>query len=141
MTMFDDLDQRLIAELRADARLPALTLSRRLGVSRGTIQNRIARLRRDKVILGFTVRLGDAVEGNAIRAVTMIEIRSGDTRSVIAALKRLPEVAALHSTHGRWDLVASLVASDLSALDQALAAIRQVPGVSASETTILMTPV
>lgn len=136
--MLDELDQRLIAELRADARMPALTLARRLGVSRGTIQNRIARLRRDKVILGFTIRLGEGGEGQAIRAVTMIEIRSGDTRTVISALKRLPAVATLHTTHGRWDLVANLVANDLSVLDAALAAIRQVPGVSASETTILM---
>lgn len=139
--MLDDLDHRLIAELRADARLPALTLARRLGVSRGTIQNRIARLRRDKVILGFTLRLDGAAEGHAIRAMTMIEIRSGDTRNVVSALKRLPAVAALHSTHGRWDLVASLVASDLGALDQTLAAIRQITGVSASETTILMAAV
>lgn len=140
MNMLDDLDHKLIAELRADSRMPALTLARRLGVSRGTIQNRIARLRKDKVILGFTVKLGEAMEGNAIRAVTLIEIRSGDTRAVVAALKRLPQVSALHSTHGRWDLVAQLVAADLAALDIALAGIRAIPGVSASETTLLMAP-
>jgi DNA-binding Lrp family transcriptional regulator len=138
--MLDDLDQKLIAELRADARIPALTLARRLGVSRGTVQNRIARLKRDKIILGFTVRLGESAETPVIQAVTLVEIRSGDTRAVVLALKRLPEVASLHSTHGRWDLVAHLVARDLAVLDQTLAAIRSVPGVSASETNLLMSP-
>jgi hypothetical protein len=48
----DDTDRRLIQLLRADARLPAATLAKHLGVSRGTVQNRIERLRSAGVLLG-----------------------------------------------------------------------------------------
>ena len=61
MTGLDDLDRRLIGLLRDDARLPSAALARRLGVSRGTVQNRIDRLIASGVVLGFTARLrGDA---------------------------------------------------------------------------------
>lgn len=42
--MVDELDQRLIALLRADSRAPAAGLAQALRVSRGTVQNRIERL-------------------------------------------------------------------------------------------------
>ncbi|MDH5226217.1 MAG: AsnC family transcriptional regulator, partial [Gammaproteobacteria bacterium] len=40
----DDLDRQLVALLRTNARLPAATIARTLRVSRGTVQNRIAKL-------------------------------------------------------------------------------------------------
>ena len=43
----DDLDQQLIALLRADARASVATLAHKLGVSRGTVTNRIAKLEAD----------------------------------------------------------------------------------------------
>ena len=61
----DDLDRRLIGLLRADARLPSAALARQLGVSRGTVQNRIDRLTAGGVLLGFTVRLAGAAEAAA----------------------------------------------------------------------------
>ena len=43
---------------------------------------------------------------------------------MIAALRRMPEVGRIHSTNGRWDLIAELDTPDLAALDRALIAIR-----------------
>lgn len=100
MVPLDDLDRRLLALLRNDARTPSATLARSLGVSRGTIQNRVAKLEAEGVILGFTIRLGGA-EATAVRAIMAIEVRSADTRAVVGALRRLPEVVRVHSTNGR----------------------------------------
>ncbi|WP_181707822.1 Lrp/AsnC family transcriptional regulator [Chthonobacter rhizosphaerae] len=134
----DETDRRLIAELRDDARLPAATLARRLGVSRGTVQNRIDKLVEAGVILGFTVRVRGDVEAGRIRAITSLEVRSADTKAVIAALKRLPDIARIHSTNGRWDFVVEINAADLISLDRTLHDIRAVRGVSLSETSILL---
>jgi DNA-binding Lrp family transcriptional regulator len=133
----DALDRRLIALLRADARLPSAALARQLGVSRGTVQNRIERLTAGGVLLGFTVRLAGAA-GAAVRAIMAIEVRSADTRAVVAALRRMPEVGRLYSTNGRWDLVAEIDAPDLAALDRVLTAIRALKPVANSETSILL---
>lgn len=137
MVPLDDLDRRLIALLRNDARMPNATLARFLGVSRGTVHNRIARLEAAGVILGFTVRLG-ADEAPAVRAIMAIEVRSSDTRAVVVALRRLPEVTRVFSTNGRWDLVAEIDAGDLANLDRTLTTIRALRAVANSETSILL---
>ncbi len=138
MSPLDDLDRRLLGLLAADSRLPAATLALRLGVSRGTVQNRLARLVESGVLLGFTVRLRDDAGTAGVRAIMSIEVRSADTRAVLAALRRMPEVGAVHSTNGRWDLVAEIATPDLAALDRALTEIRALKAVANSETSILL---
>jgi DNA-binding Lrp family transcriptional regulator len=138
MTPLDDLDRRLIGLLRDNGRMPSATLARHLGVSRGTVQNRLDRLVESGVLLGFTVRLSGEAEAAAVRAIMAIEVRSADMRAVVAALRRMPEVGRVHSTNGRWDLVAEINTDDLAALDATLSAIRVLKAVSNSETSILL---
>ncbi|HMA51243.1 MAG TPA: Lrp/AsnC family transcriptional regulator [Magnetospirillaceae bacterium] len=134
----DETDRRLIEMLRDNSRLPTATLARRLGVSRGTVQNRIDRLTANGVIQGFTIRLQGDVDTGLIAAITSLEIRSSDHKPVIAQLKRIPEVARIHATNGRWDLVAEIRTRDLASLDRVLNAVRTIKAVSASETSILL---
>jgi DNA-binding Lrp family transcriptional regulator len=134
----DPIDRRLIELLRDNARLPLASLAKILGVSRGTVQNRIDRLRAAGILLGFTIRLGADAEAGVIRAVTTLELRSGEVKAVVGTLKRNPEVSRIYSTNGRWDLVVELRAGDLAALDRVLGAIRAIRAVSHSETNILL---
>ncbi|WP_460449317.1 Lrp/AsnC family transcriptional regulator [Alsobacter sp. SYSU BS001988] len=134
----DETDRRLVELLRSDARMPAATLARILDVSRGTVANRIARLIEDKVLLGFTARLGSEADAVGVRALTMLEVRTVDMKSVVGPLKRIPEAARVYSTNGRWDLAVELNAHDLGALDRAISQIRAIRGVSHSETSILL---
>jgi DNA-binding Lrp family transcriptional regulator len=138
MTPLDDIDRRLIGLLRDNGRMPSATLARHLGVSRGTAQNRIDRLVEGGVLLGFTVRVSGEAEAAAVRAIMAIEVRSADMRAVVAALRRMPEVGRVHSTNGRWDLVAEVRTGDLAALDRTLSAIRALTAVANSETSILL---
>ena len=73
-----------------------------------------------------------------MRAIIAIEVRSADIRAVVAALRRMPEVGRVHSTNGRWDLVAEIATADLAALDRVLTAIRALKPVANSETSILL---
>jgi len=137
----DEIDRRLIEMLRDDSRLPTATLARRLGVSRGTVQNRIDRLVAAGIIQGFTVRLHSDVDSALISAITSLEIRSSDHKPVIAQLKRIPEIARVYATNGRWDLIVEIRTPDLASLDRTLTAIRIIKAVSASETSILLAEV
>lgn len=138
MDGLDDLDRALIALLRADARLPVASLAQRLGVSRGTVQNRIDKLVERRVLIGFTVRLRADVETAAVKAFMTLEVRSGDLKPVVARLKRLPSVTRIYSTNGRWDLVCEIATTDLAALDATITDIRAVPGIAHSETNICL---
>jgi DNA-binding Lrp family transcriptional regulator len=134
----DDLDQRLIALLRHDARATVASLAEALGVARGTVQNRMTRLEADGTIVGYTVRLRPDVEEQRIRALTTIAVEGNHIEAVIAALRGEPAVGALHSTNGRWDIVAELRADSLEAFDRVLGRIRQLEGISRTETSLLL---
>ena len=134
----DAIDRQLIELLRDNSRLPTVTLAKRLGVSRGTVQNRIDRLMAGGVLMGFTIRLRDDEAEGVIRAITALELRSGEAKSAIAALKRFPEVSRIYSTNGRWALVVELRATDLAALDRVLTEIRAIRAIAQSETNILL---
>src|SRR5882757_3410626 len=137
----DDLDHRLLSLLRADARKPVSNLATALGVSRATVRARIDRLVDTGVIQGFTIVVKAGSQPNVIRAITLIEVEGQAADRVMQRLRGFPEVRALHSTNGRWDLVAEIETETLEAFDQTLRRIRQVEGISVTETSLMLSSV
>jgi len=134
----DDIDRQLLGLLRDDARMPVVALARQLRVARATVQNRMARLESEGVIVGYTVRLRPESEAHRIRAIMGIEILGHEGEDIRRALRGNPNIVALHTTNGRWDLVAELRADSLEALDKVINAIRSIRGILNSETSILL---
>jgi DNA-binding Lrp family transcriptional regulator len=132
----DETDHQLISLLRQDARVSVAALASRLGVSRGTVTNRIRKLEDDRVIVGYTVRLRPDVQRSEIKAWMSIAVEGNQTRTVIASLLGEPGVATLHDTNGRWDLLAELRAENLQDLAKVLERIRLLKGISNTETSI-----
>ena len=134
----DDTDRQLIALLRKDARMSVATLALKLGVSRGTVTNRLRKLEDEHVVVGFTVRLRPDAEPNHIRAWMNVLVDGNQTRAVIASLLGEPGVEALHDTNGRWDLLAELRAETMAQLSQLLERVRLIKGIANTETSILL---
>ncbi len=134
----DDLDRRLVSRLRANGRESVARLAEALGVTRTTVAKRIERLVDTGVIVGFSVRVHDDAAATAVRAITMVAVEGRDARDVVAGLRGIPEIAALHTTNGRWDLVAELSCDSLASLDGVLNALRTLDGIRDSETSILL---
>ena len=132
----DETDQQLLSLLRKDARTSVATLAQKLGVSRGTVSNRVTKLEDAGIIVGYTVRLKPDAQPTGIGAWMSVAVAGNETRSVIASLLGEPGVASLHDTNGRWDLLAVLRASNLAELSQILERIRLVRGISSTETSI-----
>jgi DNA-binding Lrp family transcriptional regulator len=134
----DDTDRRLVSLLRDNARLPVASLASILGVSRATVQNRIDKLMRDGTITGFTIRLRPDAEPSTVCAIMMIEIEGERSEHILKVLRGYPEVSAIHTTNGRWDLVVELKTANLDAFDKALRRIREMKGIASSETSLLL---
>lgn len=134
----DRTDHKLISLLRENARTSVAALATLLGVSRGTVQNRIDKLIDRRVLLGFTVRTTPEAAAHRIRAVTMISVEGDRSDPILSALRGYPEVTALHTTNGRWDIVAELGTDSLETFDEALRSIRTIKGISNSETSLLL---
>jgi DNA-binding Lrp family transcriptional regulator len=132
----DSTDLQLIALLRQDARAPVALLAKKLGVSRGTVTNRIRKLEDDGVLVGYTVLLRPDVQTQHITAWMSITVEGNQTREVIAHLLGEPGVAALHDTNGRFDLLAELRAPNLAELAAVLERVRLLKGIGTTETSI-----
>jgi DNA-binding Lrp family transcriptional regulator len=134
----DDTDRALIGLLRSDARAPVASLAKALSCARGTVQNRMARLAANGTIVGYTVRLKPDIEDQRMRAFMTIAVEGNKVDGVIRAMRGDPAVAALHSTNGRWDIVAELRADSLEEFDRVLARTRLIEGISQTETSLLL---
>ncbi len=132
----DLTDQQLLSLLRKDARTSVATLAQKLGVSRGTVTNRVTKLEDAGIIVGYTVQLRPDAQPAEIGAWMSIAVEGNETRSVIASLLGEPGVASLHDTNGRWDLLAELRATNLAELSKILERIRLVRSISSTETSI-----
>lgn len=134
----DDLDHRILSLLRHDARQSIARLAGELGVSRATVRARIDRMVKSELIRGFTVVVRSDADRGLVRAIMQIAVEGRGTNQVLKALRGFPEVRALHTTNGRWDIVAELAAETLEAFDAMLGRIRLVDGIATSETSILL---
>lgn len=136
--MLDDLDTRLIAELRRDGRAALSDLAERMGLSRATVRARMERLTAKGEIAGFTVLTRGDVQSAPVRGLMMIGIEGRGGEKVMARLTGIPAVNAVHSTNGKWDLIAELGTQTLLELDEVIHRIRNIEGVMTSETNLLL---
>lgn len=138
MIIMDALDQKLITLLRHNARRSISDLAEELGASRATIRARIEKLEAAGDILGYTVVLrSDAVE-QPVRGIVLLEIKGQAADKVVSALGGYPQISAVHTTNGRWDLIVELGTETLADLDAVLRKLRLIPGISGSETNLLL---
>ena len=134
----DELDRKLLAMLRDDGRASVATLAKHLGVARGTVQNRLAKLEADGTIVGYSVRLKPQHEEQRIRGLMMVTVQGSRLEAVLKSLRGEAAVAALHTTNGHWDIVAEVRADSLQAFDAVLTRIRQLDGIASTETSLLL---
>lgn len=134
----DNTDRELLSLLRTNARMTVAAMAKAVGVSRGTVQNRIARLEAEGIVLGYTVRLKNSAEDQSVRALMTVAVEGNRTDEVLKALRGDPAVCALHTTNGRWDIVAELRTDSLEAVDRVLGRIRLIDGISNTETSLLL---
>ena len=134
----DDLDHRLLASLRANAREPVAKLALALKVSRATVRSRIDAMIAGGAIQGFTIMMRASEAANAVHAMVMVEIEGQGAERVIRRLTGFPAVRRLYTTNGRFDVDAEIETANLEAFDDVLRRIREVEGIRSTETSILL---
>ena len=135
-TEMDSLDQQLLSILRINARTTIAELSKKLGVARGTVRNRIRRLESSGLITGYAVRLSSDNIADGIRAWMSIAIEGDRTSEVVRILLGEPAISSLHDTNGRWDLLAEVRFTSIFELSAVLKRVRKIKGIETTETSI-----
>jgi DNA-binding Lrp family transcriptional regulator len=114
----DQLDARLIEALRADPRVGLLEIARRVGVARGTVQARLAKLESRGVITGYGPEIEPAAMGYPISAFVFIQLNQGRLEEAAAATRAVPEVLEADAVSGTEDLICRVVARDTEHLQE-----------------------
>ena len=135
---FDATDSALYTLLRKDARQSVSELARILGVSRSTVQDRIARLEDRGFIRGYTIREGRDIAGRAVQALVTLKVKPKAQEEVIAYCRGQENVIALYTIAGEFDIAAVLRADTTAALDKALDAIALQGGVERTQTSVVL---
>ena len=131
----DRTDRDLIALLTQDARLSTSEIARRLGLARSTVNERIARLEQDGIILGYHARVVPEGDVQITRAFLKLRCERARCRQIVEALRGFPEVRECVSTSGSFDLLCVVHApsnEDVDALIDELAAIAGILEVDAT---------
>ena len=136
--VLDAADRALLALLRDDSRAPTAELARKLGLSRTTVQSRMERLQRRRVITGFTVTVPDELEADLVRAHVLITLAPKRSAAIEVALRRIAEVQVLHSVSGPFDLIAIVAAASIGELDVLIDRIGGLDGVERTTSAIVL---
>jgi DNA-binding Lrp family transcriptional regulator len=134
----DKVDHLLLAKLRENARASVSELGRLLGLSRTTVQSRIKRLERAKVITGYSIRVPESYEKNQIHAYLMITVGPKRAATVSAEIKRMAPVRLLQSVSGTFDMIALAVTPSVREMDDLIDAIGNLEGVERTTSSVVL---
>jgi DNA-binding Lrp family transcriptional regulator len=132
----DQLDLDLLNLLLEEPQAGMREYARVLGVARGTVQARLARLEREGVIADHAPAISPAGLGFDVLAFVHLYLAQGQLDSVAAILGKLPEVLEAHTTTGEADLLCRVAARSNLHLEEIVHTLLAVPGVTRTKTEI-----
>jgi DNA-binding Lrp family transcriptional regulator len=134
----DELDARLIATMRESPRVGLLEVARRVGVARGTVQARLAKLEARGVITGYGPEIDPAAMGYGIQAFVLLELAQGRLSEATGVLAGVPEVIEADAISGPQDLLCRLVARDTEHLQEVVNRMLATPAIRRSTSYIVL---
>jgi Lrp/AsnC family transcriptional regulator, regulator for asnA, asnC and gidA len=137
----DELDRSIVVALQENGRMPLSEIARRTGVAPATVHERLAKLRRGGVVLGFSVRLDPHSLGYTVTALIHLRTELADrVERTVSDLRAIPEVEEVHVVSGEYDLVVKMRARDTNHLQELLVSkVHRVAGFIRSATEICLT--
>jgi len=138
MSTLDRFDLELLAALSADPRATVVALAERLGLSRNTVQARMARLERAGVFLSYERAISSSALGFPIEAFISAIVRQADLPRITAELAFVPEIVQVHGLSGQVDLLIRVACRDTQHLFDTDARILAIDGIERTETSLVM---
>ena len=136
----DNLDRQLLDLLRCDSRRPYLEIARELGVSGGTIHQRMAKLKAAGVVTGSRLTIDYKLLGYDVSALVGIRLgRAGASKEIRNHLLEIPEIVELHYTTGTYSLLVKVVARSMQNFYELLSGrLQSFDAIQSTETFVIL---
>ena len=134
----DEIDNKVMALLMDNARLPVTSIARQVGIARTTVIARIAALEKRGIIAGYGVRLNQKMVQPAVRAYVGLSVEARYAAALIKYLQQLPEAETLCAVSGAIDYMLTLRCDTTETLDRLLDQIGAMDGVRQTSTSIIL---
>ncbi|GAA4150964.1 Lrp/AsnC family transcriptional regulator [Leifsonia shinshuensis] len=138
MRTFDSTDRRILVALADDPRSTNVSLADRLGLSRNTVQARVAELERSGAFLSFERRISPTAAGYPLAAFVTVHVQQQKLAAIVEHLAGIPEIVQAHGLSGPSDLLLRVVCTDAEDLFRITGAIQSTDGVERAETSLDM---
>ena len=138
MRSIDDTDRRLLLAMTENPRSTIVSLAERLGLSRNTVQSRLAALEAGSALQGYDRRLHAASLGYPLTAFMETQVDQPHLEQVIAQLREIPEVVQVHGMSGRNDILVRCVCRDTDDLYRVNKLVLGCEGVIRTDTSLAM---
>lgn len=134
----DQLDRKILQELRKNARRPLQEIARSLGVSGGTVHLRVNKMEQSGVIKGAQLVIEHAKLGYDICAFIGVNFHNAaDLPKVIEKFRGIPEILEAHFTTGKYNLFLKILLRDTADLKNFLIdCLQKIPEIQSTETLI-----
>jgi Lrp/AsnC family leucine-responsive transcriptional regulator len=96
----DDLDRKIIAELSSNARVSLAELGRRVNLSSPAVAERVQRLERSGVIVGYHAEIDPRTIGYPLTAIVRVKPAPGQLPRVPQLALEIPQVSECHRITG-----------------------------------------
>jgi DNA-binding Lrp family transcriptional regulator len=135
----DAIDRQIIALLREDARRSYQSIGSRVNLSAPAVKRRVDRLEADGVITGYTAQVDPSRFGWSTHAFVALYCEGRmAANEVRASVEHHPEVEAAYTVAGEASAMLHVRARDTAHLEEALERIRDNPGVTRTQTQIVL---
>ena len=137
----EELDRRIVELLVADGRMSYTDLGKATGLSTSAVHQRVRRLEQRGVIRGYAAIVDPETVGLSLTAFISVKPFDPSAPDDIAErLADVPEIEACHSVAGDENYILKVRVKAPSDLENLLARIRSLAGVSTRTTVVLSTP-
>jgi len=132
----DKTDEKIIEFLKNDSRESFVDIGKRLKLSESAVRRRVKNLVDSGTIKKFTIEVG---EENATKAIVLVSVDSTiDTSKVSTRLTKLEDVKTVYEITGQYDITVIMSAPNISAINNSIDALRKIPGVTDTNTVIIL---
>lgn len=138
MQALDGTDTRLLSALAQDPRKTVVALAQKLGLSRNTVQARMAQLEKRHVFLSFERRINPAALGYPLMAFISVHVQQQRLAQLAKELSDIPEILEGYGLTGSADLLLRVVALDAEDLFRINGKILACAGVDRTDTALAM---